>query len=57
MDGTPLKEKGTMSRLMADKRWSDTAALEVKRGEEKLKLVVKLARRLPEAPKAGDEKK
>ncbi|MBK8594875.1 MAG: ChaN family lipoprotein [Holophagales bacterium] len=57
MDGTSLKEKGTMSRLMADKRWSDIATLEVKRGEEKVKLVVKLARRLAEAPKAGDEKK
>jgi len=34
MDGTALKEKGTMNRLMADKRWSDTASFEVKRGEE-----------------------
>lgn len=57
MDGKPLKEKGTFNALMADKRWSDTASYEVKRGEEKLTLVAKLARKLPEAPKGGGEKK
>jgi uncharacterized iron-regulated protein len=57
MDGRPLKEKGTFNALMADKRWSDTASYEVKRGEEKVTLVAKLARKLPEPPKAGGEKK
>ncbi len=57
MDGKPLKEKGTFNTLMADKRWSDTASYEVKRGEEKVTLVAKLARKLPEAPKGGGEKK
>ena len=57
MDGTSLREKGTMNRLMADKRWSDTATYVVRRGEEKLTLVAKLARKLPEAQKAGGEKK
>jgi uncharacterized iron-regulated protein len=57
MDGTSLKEKGTMNRLMAEKRWSDTASFEVKRGEEKVTLVGKLARKRPETPKAGGETK
>ena len=57
MDGTSLKEKGTFNRLMAEKRWSDTASFEVKRGEEKVTLVGRLARRLPEPPRAGGEKK
>ncbi len=57
MDGTSLKEKGTFNRLMAEKRWSDTASFEVKRGEETVTLVGRLARRLPEPPRAGGEKK
>jgi uncharacterized iron-regulated protein len=57
MDGTSLKVKGTFNRLMAEKRWSDTAAFEVKRGEEQVTLHAKFARTLPEAPKAGGEKK
>ena len=56
MDGTPLAAKGTFNRLMAEKRWSDTAAFEVKRGGEKLTLHAKLARKVPEAPRAGGEK-
>jgi uncharacterized iron-regulated protein len=57
MDGTALKEKGTMNRLMAEKRWSDTASFEVRRGEEKVTLVARLARKLPAPPKAGGEKR
>jgi membrane-associated protease RseP (regulator of RpoE activity) len=57
MDGTSLKEKGTLNRLMSEKRWSDTATFEVKRGAEKQTLLARLARKLPEAPKAGGEKK
>ncbi|HYN44017.1 MAG TPA: PDZ domain-containing protein, partial [Thermoanaerobaculia bacterium] len=57
MDGRPLKEKGTFNTLMSDKRWSDTASYEVKRGEEKVTLFAKLARKLPEPPKPGGEKR
>jgi uncharacterized iron-regulated protein len=53
MDGTVLDQKGVFNRLMAAKRWSDTASYEVKRGEEKLTLVARLARKPKEAPKAG----
>lgn len=52
MDGTALGQKGVFNRLMAAKRWSDTAAYEVKRGEEKLTLVARFARKPKEAPKA-----
>jgi len=52
MDGTPLDKKGIFNRLMAGKRWSDTAAYEVKRGEEKVTLVATFARKPKEAPKA-----
>ena len=57
MDGASLKEKGTLNRLMSDKRWSDTASFEVKRGEEKVTLLARLARKLPEPQKPGGEKK
>ena len=52
MDGTPLGKKGLFNRLMSEKRWSDTASYEVKRGEEKVTLVAKFVRRPKEAPKA-----
>lgn len=57
MDGTPLKVKGTFNRLMSEKRWSDTATYEVKRGEEKVTLVARFARKPKEAPKAGGDAK
>ena len=57
MDGKPLAEKGTFNALMSDKRWSDTASYEVKRGDEKLTLLARFARKLPAAPKPGGEKK
>lgn len=53
MDGASLSEKGTFNRLMSEKRWSDVASYEVKRGEEKLTLVAKFARKAAKAPKAG----
>ncbi|MBP7675141.1 MAG: ChaN family lipoprotein [Thermoanaerobaculia bacterium] len=52
MDGTPLGKKGLFNRLMSEKRWSDTASYEVKRGEEKVTLVAKFVRKPKEAPKA-----
>ena len=51
-DGTPLGKKGLFNRLMSEKRWSDTASYEVKRGEEKVTLVAKFVRKPKEAPKA-----
>lgn len=52
MDGTVLEKKGLFNRLMAAKRWSDVAAYEVKRGEEKVTLVARFVRKPKEAPKA-----
>ena len=52
MDGTALRKKGVFNRLMAAKRWSDTATCEVRRGEEKLTLVARFVRKPKEAPKA-----
>lgn len=52
MDGTALDRKGVFNRLMAGKRWSDTASYEVRRGEERLTLVAKLVRKPKEAPKS-----
>ncbi len=55
MDGTALEKKGVFNRLMAAKRWSDTASFEVKRGEEKLTLVARFVRKPKEAsrPEGG----
>jgi membrane-associated protease RseP (regulator of RpoE activity) len=39
-DGVPLTEKETFSRLMADKRWGDSATLVVKRGTADVTLQV-----------------
>ena len=52
MDGKALDQKGVFNRLMSAKRWSDTATYEVRRGEEKLTLVARFARKPKEAPKA-----
>ncbi len=52
MDGTPLDRKGLFNRLMSEKRWSDTASYEVKRGEEKVTLVARFVRKTKGAPKA-----
>ena len=52
MDGTALDQKGVFNRLMSAKRWSDTATYEVRRGEQKVTLVAKFARKPKEAPRA-----
>ena len=52
MDGKALDQKGVFNRLMSAKRWSDTATYEVLRGEEKVTLVARFARKPKEAPKA-----
>lgn len=45
MDGTPLADKETLQRLMASKRWGDTARFEVRRGERSLSLTAVFRRR------------
>jgi Haem-binding uptake, Tiki superfamily, ChaN/PDZ domain len=47
LDGTPLADKETFSRLMALKRWGDTAVIAVRRGEQTLTLTAVFRRTLP----------
>jgi uncharacterized iron-regulated protein len=47
-DGVPLTDKETFSRLMAAKRWGDSAVLVVKRGAETVTLKVVFRRTIPE---------
>lgn len=46
MDGVPIADKETFNRLMSEKRWGDSAELQVKRGEETLTLVARFRRSL-----------
>jgi len=50
MDGTPLEAKETFHRLMAEKRWGDSARFEVRRGEETKTLVAHFRRRAEPRP-------
>lgn len=45
MDGTPLTDKETLHRLMAGKRWGDTARFEIRRGDKTLTLNAAFRRR------------
>jgi uncharacterized iron-regulated protein len=47
-DGVALTDKETFSRLMAAKRWGDSAVLVVKRGAETVTLTVVFRRTIPE---------
>ncbi|MCX6551453.1 MAG: PDZ domain-containing protein, partial [Acidobacteria bacterium] len=38
MDGTPLKDRETLNRLLADKRWADAATYTVTRGGQPVTL-------------------
>jgi uncharacterized iron-regulated protein len=49
LDGTPLTDKETFSRLMAAKRWGDTAAIGIRRGDQALTIMAVFRRRLPDA--------
>jgi len=49
LDGTPLADKETFSRLMAAKRWGDTAAIGIKRGDQPLTVTAVFRRTLPDA--------
>ena len=48
LDGVPLTDKETFSRLMAAKRWGDSATLIVTRGTETVTLKVVFRRTIPE---------
>ncbi|RPJ73278.1 MAG: PDZ domain-containing protein, partial [Acidobacteria bacterium] len=48
LDGTPLTDKELYSRLMAGKRWGDSATFVVKRGTEEVTLTAVFRRKLPE---------
>jgi uncharacterized iron-regulated protein len=54
-DGTPLKDRETYNRLMADKRWADSVVFVVKRGTDTVTLTA-LLRRTPHGDEE-DEKK
>jgi S1-C subfamily serine protease len=51
MDGAPLTDKETFSRLMAEKRWGDSASFVVRRGSEEVTLKVVFRRSLPQEKK------
>ena len=51
LDGASLDDKETFSRLMAAKRWGDTAAIGIKRGDQNLTVTAVFRRTLPEASK------
>jgi membrane-associated protease RseP (regulator of RpoE activity) len=48
LDGVPLTDKETFSRLMAAKRWGDSATLVVTRGTETVTLKIVFRRTIPE---------
>jgi membrane-associated protease RseP (regulator of RpoE activity) len=50
-DGAPLDDKETFARLMAAKRWGDTAAIGIRRGDQQLTLTAVFRRKLPDATK------
>lgn len=58
MDGTPLKDRATHARLMAGKRWGDSASYRVRRGSETLTIRALFRREAPkpcEAAKAPEK--
>ena len=50
MDGTDLDSKEVLGRLLAGKRWGDSASFVVRRGEETLELDVRFRRKRPQDP-------
>jgi uncharacterized iron-regulated protein len=48
VEGKPYDEKETFNKLLSEKRWGDSMAFTVKRGEESLPLTAKLRRTLRE---------
>ena len=52
MDGTPLKDRETLNRLMSERRWADSSMLVVRRGSEDVTLTLVFRRTLPK-PDAG----
>ena len=48
LDGTPIADKELYSRLMAGKRWGDSASFVVRRGTEEMKLTAVFRRKVME---------
>jgi uncharacterized iron-regulated protein len=55
VDGTAIGDRETLSRLMAAKRWGDTATVRVRRGAESVSVTVFLRREMPEKPTPSAE--
>jgi len=51
LDGAALRDRESLSRAMAAKRWGDDAALKVERGGEQVAVTVRLRREAPAAAK------
>jgi membrane-associated protease RseP (regulator of RpoE activity) len=52
MDGVPMSDRETLNRLVAGKRWADTAQFVVRRGEQRLTLTARFVRPTPAAQNA-----
>jgi hypothetical protein len=52
MDGVDLVNRETLARLVAGKRWGDSTAFTVRRGEETVPLTVLLRRTVKEKKEA-----
>ena len=49
MDGTPLGDRETLNRLLAEKSWGDSAAFVIRRGDKELDLKADFRRKQPAA--------
>ena len=49
MEGTPLKDRETLNRLLAEKRWADDAVFVVSRGGSTVSVTAVFRREMPEA--------
>jgi membrane-associated protease RseP (regulator of RpoE activity) len=49
MDGTPLKDRETLNRLMSEKRWADAAVFTVSRGGASATVTAVFRRQTPQA--------
>ena len=55
VDGHQVPDQATFARLIADKRWGDTAKVTVMRGEEEVTLDVAFRRELPKDDEEDDD--
>jgi len=54
VDGIEVHDQATFAKILADKRWGDTAVVKVKRGDEEVTLEVAFRRELPQ-PEGEEE--